>query len=480
MKHIHLHVSILAALLALTACDDSTNSLGIFPETESISNSIAVYQATTCSTLLDSVVANSTTSYLGRIIDPETDTELNAEFAAQFATLEDYVLPARQLMVGDVDGEETRGVVQCDSAEVRLYFDSYHGTGDNPMKVCVYEMSKTNLFSEDSTYYTDVDLKQFSTGKLLASRVFTPLDYNLSESDLTSSTHSHNLRVMLDKDFGQNILEQYYQDPTNFKDSYHFIRNVLPGLYFTTNAGEGTMLNVYVGTVNVYFRYSNEAKDSVFTGVARFAATPEVIQSTHFNSDRNKLEQLVHTPSCTYLKTPAGICTEMTLPVDDVFAGSHCADSVSLASITLTRYNGEQVDGQLGIPKSLLMVRKKDAQAFFRKNRVSDGRTSYTTSFNSVYNTYAFQNIGRLLSYCRHEKQVEARAASISEDEWAKQNPDWNKVLLIPVSVTTTQDNSGNTIETSVNHDLSLSSVRLVGGSDKIDLQVIYSKFYGK
>ncbi|MCD8285061.1 MAG: DUF4270 domain-containing protein, partial [Prevotellaceae bacterium] len=242
---------------------------------------------------------------------------------------------------------------------------------------------------------------------------------------------------------------------------------------FTTSNGMGTMLSVYVGTCHVYFHYGDEEEeDSVYVGMSRFTATPEVIQTTHFsNGDMSKL---IDDTSCTYLKTPAGICTEVTLPIDEVFSGEHSTDSVSLASVTLTRYNKEQNDYQLGTPSTLLMVRKADYSSFFRDKQVSDNRTSYTTSFSSTYNTYTFDNVCRLLAYCKHEKMNEAQKAGITEDEWAAQHPDWNKVLLIPV---TTSSNTSGT-EVSVDHDMSLGSIRLVGGDTKIDMQVVYSKFY--
>ncbi len=464
---------LMLAVMTLAACDDNTSSMGIYPITDAVTNSTSIFQLTTRSVKMDSVVASSTISYLGDITDPETGTDIKADFAAQFYTFENYTFPDKSLMMGNVDGVDTKGVVQCDSVEVRLYFDDYYGDDNNPMKVDVYELDKDNVLSEDSTYYSDVDLSQYiaANAKPLASRVFTPMDYNLGEADLSSSSHSHNVHLMLPPEFGQRIMEKYYEDPTNFQDSYHFIRNVFPGLYFTTSNGRGTMLSVYVGTCNVYFHFGEIESDTTYVGLARFAATPEVIQSTHFeNGDMNTL---LEDNSCTYLKTPAGICTEMTLPVDEIFGGEHLTDSVSMASVTVTRYNKEQDDYQLGTPTELLMVRKQDYNAFFRENKVSDDRTSYTTDFSSTYNTYTFSNICRLLAYCKHEKASKAAAEGLSEEEWAAQNPDWNKVLLVPV---TTSSNSSGT-EVSVNHDMGLNSIRLVGGDTKINMQVVYNKF---
>ncbi|MBR1788776.1 MAG: DUF4270 domain-containing protein [Bacteroidaceae bacterium] len=472
-------------LLAFAACDDNTENIGIHSESDGITNSLAVFQLTTRSLKLDSVVANSTISYLGDITDPETGTDIRADFAAQFYTFEDYEFPDKSQMVGDVDGKVRQGIVQCDSCEVRLYFDKYYGDGNNPMKLEVYELSSEKLLEEDSVYYTNVDLTKFlpAGSAPLSTRIFTPRDFNQSSATLNGSDYNDNVRVVLPREVGQRIMERYYENPTNYKDSYHFIRNVFPGFYFRTSGGKGTMLSVYVGTMNVYYRYADKTeagKDTVYNAITRFAATPEVIQSTRF--ENQNMAPLLADNSCTYLKTPAGICTEMTLPVDQLFTGEHATDSISLASVTLTRYNKPQDSYQLGTPGTLLMVRKQDMYSFFDEHRVADGRTSYTTTFNTIYNTYTFDNICRLLAYCRHEKLAGAAEAGITEEEWASRHPDWNKVVLIPVTTsyaTVNRNNSTVTALVSVNHDLNLNSVRLVGGSSSpLTMQVVYSKFY--
>ena len=462
------------SLLFVAACDDNTGTIGIHDISEGITNSADIVEVFTRSVKLDSVVANSSVNYLGSIVDPETGSEISASFAAQFYSLENYKFPKQENMAGEVDGETKTGIVQCDSCEVRLFFDNYYGDADNVMKLEVYELSQEEILPEDTTYYSDFSFEKYlpEGTKPIATRVFTPKDLNLSTTTLTSNSYDPNIRVVLPRSIGQRIMEQYYADPTNFQNSYSFIRKVFPGLYFKTNGGQGTMLSVYVGTVNLYYRYYDEEEDTITAGLTRFAATPEVIQCTRF--ENANVDELLADNSCTYLKTPAGICTEMTLPVDEVFAGEHAVDSVSLASITLNRYNKPQSDNQLDTPAQLLMVRKCEVYDFFRNHRVADGRTSFTTSFDSNYNSYTFSNICRLLSYLKHEKMSKAKAEGLTEEEWAEQNPDWNKVLLIPVS--TSADSNGLLV--SVTHNLNLSSVRLVGGSTPLTMQVVYSKFY--
>lgn len=237
------------------------------------------------------------------------------------------------------------------------------------------------------------------------------------------------------------------------------------------------MLSVEASTLNIYFSYySKEKPDSLLTGLGRFAATPEVIQSTQFAND--DMQELVSKNECTYLKTPAGIYTEVTLPVKEIFNG-HETDSVSRAQLTFTRYNNTSSSSQsLDIPQSLLLVRKKDRLSFFKSHCVSDSKSSYTTSYSSTYNTYTFTNICRLISLCQHEKQEGMKQTGLNEEEWEARNPDWNKAALIPVSISTTTDSYGETHQVSVTHDMGMNSIRLQGGpNNPISMQVIYSRF---
>ncbi len=461
-----IYVGLLGLLLALTACDDNTSTLGLYPDTDEIDTSDSILDVRTRTSKLERIPSNSTTCYLGRVTDPETNAEIKSEFLAQFNTLENYDLPPFKDMVKNEAGE-----IEADSVELRLYFEDYFGDANNPMKVNVYELDSENIISEEGTYYSDINLSSYAKPNTapLARKVFTATDYTVDENTSSSSDYYKNIRIILPKEYGTYILRKYYENPQFFENSYTFIRNVCPGFYFQLAGGNGTMLYLDVSTLNIYFRYMED--ENVIDGMSRFAATPEVIQSNRI--ENSNLDDLVAQTQCTYLKTPAGLCTEMTLPIDEIYA-NHPTDSVSRAQITLTRYNSyEQDKYALGTPQTLLMVRKQDMETFFGEKKVADGHTSYTTSFDATYNTYTFSNISRLISFCRNEKQSEARKLGITPEEWAAQNPDWNKVMLIPVTVST--NTSG--YQVSVTHDMKMNSVRLVGGDTPIRMQVIYSKF---
>ena len=115
------------------------------------------------------------------------------------------------------------------------------------------------------------------------------------------------------------------------------------------------------------------------------------------------------------------------------------------------------------------MVRKSDMYNFFLKNKSYDKVTSFFCNFNSTYNRYVFNNISRLINYCyaEYEKGIAA------DPHWESKNPDWNKVVLIPV--TTTKDSNGNIV--GITHDLKMSSVRLRGGNEQIAIKIVTSSF---
>ena len=188
----------------------------------------------------------------------------------------------------------------------------------------------------------------------------------------------------------------------------------------------------------------------------------------------------------TMLKTPAGICTELTLPIDEIFKG-HENDSITRASFTLTRINNQDEDAldddyALGIPQNILLVRKQNFSRFFEEHLVSDNQQSYTTHFFSTSNAYRFDNISRLISYCQYEKKAGMKASGMTAEEWETAHPDWNRVIIVPVTIATALDSNGNSSQVSVNQDMSLGSTKLVRGTEAapINLQIIYSRFASK
>lgn len=220
------------------------------------------------------------------------------------------------------------------------------------------------------------------------------------------------------------------------------------------------MAYITVSQLNVYFRYLS--KDTLSTGVASFSGTEEVLQQTRITNDKASIKKLASDNTCTYLKTPAGIFTEITIPVDDIYLG-HEKDSINTAKVVLTRINDSHYNKYaLPVPSEIMMIPADSLNTFFEKGRVTNNRTSYLATFSKTYNSYTFSNISGMLSYMNKHRGSE----------------NWNKVVLVPVTKTT---NSSTGEVTKIVHDMSLTSTRLIGGSENphepVKISVIYSKF---
>ena len=221
----------------------------------------------------------------------------------------------------------------------------------------------------------------------------------------------------------------------------------------------------YINSVRLLTYYDYQQNDSVGAVYASLDGTEEVLQTSTITNDKGVVDRLAADNSCTYLKTPAGIFTEVTFPVDEILGGSHSQDSISSARLVLQRINSETTsDYALNPPSTVLIVPKDSLYSFFENKEIANSRYTFLANYSSTDNTYTFNNISGLVRFMKTRKGLSA---------------DWNKAIVVPVSTITTTVNQSAYI-TSVVHDMSLTSTRLVGGSGTtrpVRLTVIYSKF---
>lgn len=473
-----MFVALALGLVSLCSCDDTTDNLG-----SSISNirdivavDTATFNVSTNSLLADSVLSRSTTGYLGRIKDPETNCYMTSNFMTQFHTLENFEFPSKDsLAYYDKDSVLHKGIVRADSCEIRLFVDSYFGDSLAPMKLTAYEMEKPLI--ESRNYYSNYDPMAegyIRENGIKKDKVYTIADLTVNDSVRNdASSYSANIQIRLNEpytdkqnrtfnNFGTYLMQMYYDNPKNYKNTITFINNVVPGFYFKSKSGLGNIANISTSKLTLYFTYLSG--DSITEGYTTFAGTEEVLQTTTINNDKSNLQKLLN-DTCTYIKSPAGIFTEMTLPVDDILSG-HESDSISMAKITLTRIENKVNTGySLKVPTTLLMIPKDSIYSFFEGHQIVNYKNSFLASWSynpsnqSYDNTYVFNNISSMIGQMK-----------LSD----RSSENWNKVVIIPVSVT--YDRSGNISK--VVHDMSISSTRLIGGKDNpIKMSVIYSKF---
>jgi hypothetical protein len=230
--------------------------------------------------------------------------------------------------------------------------------------------------------------------------------------------------------------------------------------------------------MKVFFKYQSYVDDKIINTAITLASTPEVLQTAKVTNEKKALERLINDNSCTYLKSPAGIFTEVTLPVDEIMK-EHIFDYLLSASMSFQRLNSEDPQNKYNFeaPSTILLLPKDSLNTFFEKEKTYDYKSSYVATL--IKNNYSFTNLGDLI-YSMYGDKI---AGLLTDPEWTKNHPDWNKVVLVPITTpstttTTTNNTTSTTTTTAISHQIGLSSTRLVGGKDSpIEIKVIYAKF---
>ena len=451
MKIQHL-VALFAATVAFTACDDSTDTIGssLSNLTDAVEVGTASFDIPSNSILADSVLSNSLTGYIGKVRDPETGAYITGDFMAQFTCLEDYQFPDKNNLYGrNANGKLEAGLVNADSCELRLFYRGFYGDSTRTMKMKAMEMSQT--MNEDRSYYSSFDpLEQGLVRKdgAQATKVYSLIDYNLPQNVRDSSNYTPYITIKFNQpytdkngkvysNYGTYVLETYYEHPEYFKNAYTFRNHVVPGFFFKNVGGLGNMAYISDSQLNVYYHQKDQysetdsvnrelvtvKKDTIFQNVTSFWGTEEVLQTTTITNDKSTLEK----------------------------SSEYAFDA----------------------PQKVLLIPKDSIRSFFENNNIDNNKTAYITSWtNSGDNSYIFSNIASLVTAMKNVDK-------------AKRSTNWNKIVLIPVEVSTTSTYSSytgqtSTVTTKVANDMSLTSTRLAKGTSQnspIKLSVIYSRF---
>lgn len=487
MKILRLLTVLVIAALTFAACDDTTEGIGgsITNKIDNINISNSAFNVTTKSIVADSVLSRNNTGLIGKMKDPETGNYVKGDYMTQLS-----VLPTFSVDTLDYIKQANNGSIEADSCYLLVSYNASYGDTIAPMKVTAYEMTKP--MAEDQEYYSNYDA--FEKGWVNENNQHWSSNYNLSNtSDVKNFKIYLNKEYKKDgktyKNYGSYIMQTYAEHPEYFKTNFKFLHNVCPGFYIKNVGGTGNMAKIWNTELIFYWtrkKTINTDSTAVSIGYNRFDGTEEVLQLNKIENDTENLKKLASKDQekCTYLKSPAGIFTEVTLPIEDIMKG-HEKDTLNTATISFPRLNNENEDNpyNFATPSTILMVQKDSLQSFFEKSKLADSRTSYTASYSSTgtyKNAYTFQNIANLVSAMYKNKG---------------KGENWNKVVLVPVNVITTTQGY-TTVISKINHDMSLASTRLIVGTDDPDkdyttdektgkkvasgpirIKVIYSKF---
>ena len=455
------------------ACNDTIGrvGLGIQPDEDKITVFDTTFNFDARTIAVDSIYAKTPNGLLGEFYDPSYGS-IKSSFICQY-----YPSIGFQYLDSIVGDELNHPKI--DSVRLNLYYSSFIGDSLAPMEVTVYPVIKPLT----DNYYTNANPSDYcDLNNPIAKYAYTARNLNLSDSlikaNIANGAYTYYLSIPLPVKFGQDYLDKILNGELTTVDEF---LNYFPGTYITTTFGTGSMLPIDMAAIKLYYSeitstlIDSNGNDStgIVANAAVFTVTKEVIQLNKFES-KNPAFLTEDSPDKTYLKTPAGVYTELTIPIKEIVKaiGKKKFNSVSFSLKAYPKddwtyslpFPGVPVTSSYttssGYQPKLLLIQPDSVADFFETKKVADGQTSFTTQFNATTYTYDFNNIANLIQ----------NAIDKAPDQDLK-------LWVIPVLTTWFSQSTSYGYSASVDYMTSNylypSGVTLKKGSDNLKLRVI-------
>jgi hypothetical protein len=167
--------------------------------------------------------------------------------------------------------------------------------------------------------------------------------------------------------------------------------------------------------------------------------------------------------SYAFFKTPAGVCTRIVLPTQEI---TPIMEKRIVNNLPLELKAMPQEDWQYALapPPYLLILPEDSVKSFFEGSQIDNNVTSFlSNAYDATTRTYSFPNLANLLKY-----QME-------------NNPDKDlSLLLIPVQRTTTTSNSygqSTVVTTAITNYLAPSGVKIRKDEEVMKIGITSCKY---
>lgn len=443
LRSIWAIIPVFTALLFSTACNDNLNSVGntIQPSDDSIyvaTDTITVNAKTI--SMQDSVYARTINGVLGKYEDDVFGT-IQSDYLAQF------YFPS--------DAKFKDNLVSIDSVQFVIDFNSYAGDSLAPMGLSIYKVTSDLT----PNFYTNADPSKYSDlSTVLANQAFT---INGARK-LKSSTTQREIVADLGTAYGTELYQQVKSG--EIKDNASFQKKH-KGVYVTTTFGSGALINVLYTSIDIYYKYKsikgnyNQTADTILSTNFSLTVTDEVIQLNHIKNTI-PADLLKENTGATYMKTPAGLYTQVVFPLKKIRENMDRLKmkSINSAQFLVNGYTQKESTTSFSLqrPSYFLLIDKDSVDQFFAKKELPNGISSFYTARNTSYNTYDYNNISGLINH------------------YNAKGVDNLTCLLIPVDISL---DSSTGAPLGVYNYLKPSTAVLRSDSTNMRLNLIYNKF---
>lgn len=418
-----LYVLCLSGIFFNSCEDDSVVGNSIQPEEDLLSAFHNHINVETQSVVTDSILSKADYLLFGRYSDALFG-EIYAEYMTQLdARNGGIILPDTTIvstssatsgiletLLSDIDPKfgkitainNARNFTIDSTLYLMQYSTGYWGDSTALQAVQVYELNKP---MDKPKYYTNVLVSDYCDQSIL-----------LGETNYQVK-NSREIRIPLSNEFGKRI-SSYYMD--NLGDSQQAFNDFFKGVYVKHAFNEGTMLQVDVSGILVYYHYDADihtymnGKDTTITSeslktlygmnplvTSYFLSGNKAVKRANaiHHTEWEKTVQKIQSEDSiqTYMYTPSGVYTEVTVPfetiMDSVKANVKDTTKMMFNSVRLI-FHRKSLDNKYLYNGQMLLIDKDSLENFFYNNKTPDGISSFTCTIDSKTNYYAF-NITR-------------------------------------------------------------------------------------
>lgn len=448
------------------SCNDKLSEIGgsIQPENDRVSGS--EYELTFDANTVekDHIYSTNTLGLLGSVYD-ESFGDFKGEFLAQVRTGEKP----------DFDGIIDNKI---DSTVLRINFSKFVGDTNLPIKIGVYSLD-ANVGREDFSV-TDLSSKYKKESNLIGSKNI------ILSKDVYSGSYGDGpvnyFDIKINNNIGEKIYNLYKSHPEYFRNQDDFNEKVLHGFFVSPLTGRGFIIQTLGIALNVYYTVNSKDKDGNDVKVAKKVTFINTENTSQINglSNMNNEKLLQPNNDYTYISSPAGVVTKLTLSKEEINKILKNVGNVSVGHNWMIV--SAQTKLKVDVPEKILLnpavnvfvVRSEFASSFFQKDKPISGFNALgfiSSPYDINKLTYDFSNISGILNnFIRENSTYDAASNSMVVSK------DLN-LDIIPVSVVVYNDPGSGRQYSKLQEYIFPSIVRLSKRKGDMTMRIVTSKF---
>lgn len=385
-----------AALLSfafLSSCEDNTSPIGgsLVSGEVSITVDTLEMKIDAKSILEPDFDSRTQTKLLGRINVPEYGS-LDCSFVSQLMCATKMNIPD-SITVNDIDS-------------MRMVLTVPRGslTGDSlaPQQLKVYQLTRQLPSDINSAFDPD---GYYNPSNPLGYKSYTLSALSMNDS-LFKRQEYIRIPIMMPKKLAQDMFTAYRNNPEIFQWPQTFAQH-FPGVYVEQNFGNGCIGVISSMKFYTYWHYMKQVykkKDDdsgeyhyvptlTRDSVCLFSSQPEVLSANKITYKVSDYLKNLANSGKSIITTPGGYYVNIDFPAQDII-DKYDKDLYSVAVVSKLSFEipAEAVENDYGLEAvpHLLMVKKSEREAFFRDNKVPDGKTSFYAPYDKEKKSYTF------------------------------------------------------------------------------------------